>query len=422
MVCDKCLKNLETRFFEKFNNKNLCYNCAKKEEEQEIREAERKAKRDNQIFLEFFDIQERVEYKFKRLQEELDEEKDYSESADKFISKCYKLFENRSINELLKIVNSLINRKDITESEYFYDIFFDYIADWFRNDIYVLLEENNIEAADELSKLWMKLYPLIDSPCPGWPQSVRGDVIKAKGKVDEAFDYYFQSFLLSYEDSLEWEFPHEEEILPNLKETWNGLKKIIEHLKRDSDMLGVYEKELVKEKKVKQRHFKHTERQKLARIIPKYMKDCNEINKRKNGKYIFNPTNKTYEIQTLDKTVNSEKTWKEFINDLYQLIYEGSGSLQRIPKELLENNAVFIDIKHLRNEKFHDLEHGDKKEIQKKNLKLKEIYLKYTKKESLPQLSPKDIDNFSLEILKELKITLGSLLKYLKKPNTCILK
>ena len=406
MVCDKCLKNLETRFFEEFDNRNLCYNCA-------VKEAEQKDKVKNIKYF-VLSYKSNVEYKFERIQEELDEEKYYSELADKLISKCYELFKIRDINELLKLLNLLLNRKDITESEYFFDNFFDFIADELRENIYELLNKNEVEYANQLSIVWTQLYSLLNNPIRGMTEYVRGDVLNSMGKVDEALNCYILSLLVSFE-GVEWDMPHEETLPETIKETWDKLKSLIEKLKRDSSMLPKYEEALRGiPKTAKPKTFEHNERLKIVASIMNYAKKCNGLNKNKMGEQIFKLTDKIWDVHLLNKPVTNEDKWDDFINLIYQIFYEGSGALKRIPPKFLENEPIYIDIKYFRNHRFHDLEHGDEKDKQKKELRLKEIYLKYTKKESLYQLSPKEFDNFSLKILKELKIVLGRLLKYLK--------
>lgn len=129
----------------------------------------------------------------------------------------------------------------------------------------------------------------------------------------------------------------------------------------------------------------------------------NEIYKSKKGEDLFKPTNENFKSSvSINKPTNNEAEFKAFIDSLYKIIYEGSGSLKRIPRELLLDEAIYFDIKHLRTDYFHDIEHGSKNKIEKKQNLIGKIYEKYTGKKSLPQLEIGDLIKFQKALLKNL--------------------
>ncbi|MBR5451371.1 MAG: hypothetical protein IKV36_00060 [Clostridia bacterium] len=92
---------------------------------------------------------------------------------------------------------------------------------------------------------------------------------------------------------------------------------------------------------------------------------------------IFKPTNKAYTaIPCLTSSFSvDQNTFGNVIDSLYMLIYEGSGSAKRI-REILSDAecSPLWDVKHLRTDCRHDVEHGSDSEIKKKQRNIGKAY------------------------------------------------
>lgn len=117
-------------------------------------------------------------------------------------------------------------------------------------------------------------------------------------------------------------------------------------------------------------------------------------------------------IRDVEKPVTTRDEFGNLIDALYEIIYEGSASLSRIPENFKKNGFVGFDIKFLRADLRHDLEHGKEKEIKKKKARLAKIYEKYTGKTSISSLENKDFSKIQVHILNELKSFLTILKQY----------
>ena len=84
-----------------------------------------------------------------------------------------------------------------------------------------------------------------------------------------------------------------------------------------------------------------------------------------NGKKeLFTPTNKTFRAISCLSTAFSvdDTTFGNVIDSLYMLLYEGSGDAKRVLEVLSDSEcAPLWDIKHIRTDFRHDIEHGDDK-------------------------------------------------------------
>jgi len=69
----------------------------------------------------------------------------------------------------------------------------------------------------------------------------------------------------------------------------------------------------------------------------------------------------------------SQREFKEFIDNLYILIYEGSSDGKRIPS-MLDEKRMLLKIKLLRNHYFHDQELGTPSEIRRKHRQIGDIF------------------------------------------------
>lgn len=119
------------------------------------------------------------------------------------------------------------------------------------------------------------------------------------------------------------------------------------------------------------------------------------------------------EFGELGKPVNSKQDFENFIDALFKIIYEGSGSLARIPPQMIDPDSIGLTIKHLRNEIRHDLEHGKETEVIKKKQRFSNIVEKYTGKTVYEALSQGDFYNFQCGLIQGVLSFLEKLKKYL---------
>ena len=143
--------------------------------------------------------------------------------------------------------------------------------------------------------------------------------------------------------------------------------------------------------------------------------DINSIYKAINQEDLFKNTNENLKNSVkISKPVSDNEQFQKLIDSLYKLIYEGSGSLARVPKELLLDESIYFDIKHLRTDFFHDVEHGKEKKIKNKQEVIVNIYKKYTGKNSLAELEIGDLIRFQKTLYKNLLTELDYLKNEIK--------
>ncbi len=109
-----------------------------------------------------------------------------------------------------------------------------------------------------------------------------------------------------------------------------------------------------------------------GREIPQKIEYINELCMATGKDSIFKPTSKTYTaVQCLLTSFSADDTtFGCVIDSLYMLLYEGSGSAKRILDVLPDAECTTLwNIKHIRTDFRHDIEHGDeKKYLAKKKL------------------------------------------------------
>lgn len=130
----------------------------------------------------------------------------------------------------------------------------------------------------------------------------------------------------------------------------------------------------------------------------------NNIYKSKNNEDLFKLTTAFLEslIIVQRKKATDKDTFKDVIDALYKMFYEGSGALNRIPDDLMPDDSVYFDIKHLRTSLFHDVEHGNQSDIDRKIQIIKDIFKKYTSKEIIDALDDKDFLNLQLKLYQSI--------------------
>lgn len=103
----------------------------------------------------------------------------------------------------------------------------------------------------------------------------------------------------------------------------------------------------------------------------------NEVQLSQKGEELFKPTNKTLlSASCISSSLSIDKdTFGKVIDGLYMLIYEGSGSAKRILDILdVQDCSTLWDIKLLRTDFRHDVDHGSKKDFVKKEAKIGDVY------------------------------------------------
>ena len=103
----------------------------------------------------------------------------------------------------------------------------------------------------------------------------------------------------------------------------------------------------------------------------------NELRMAKGKDYMFKPTNKTYTVVSclMSSFATDQYTFGNVMDSLYMLIYEGSGSAKRVLEVLTDKECSPLwDIKFLRTDCRHDVEHGSESDIKNKKRKIGEAY------------------------------------------------
>lgn len=109
----------------------------------------------------------------------------------------------------------------------------------------------------------------------------------------------------------------------------------------------------------------------------------------KHGGDLFKTTNKSVKaLATLDTPATDKQKYGELIDSLYFLIYEGSGSCERLGKPPPD---FAMDVKFLRTDLRHDVDHGDKEDIAKKMKRAGKTFLKYSTKQTPEECSEDDL-------------------------------
>ena len=150
--------------------------------------------------------------------------------------------------------------------------------------------------------------------------------------------------------------------------------------------------------------------QTLGNEVNGLLGDCNNICASKATEEIFKLTNTMVKrFGYIGKPVKTKDDFGNFMDALYEIIYEGSGSLKRIPDDFKKEGFIGFNIKLLRNDLRHDLEHGEDKEIKEKKMRLSKIYQHYTAKTTISSLGAADFADFQVKILGELRMFLVDL-------------
>ena len=111
----------------------------------------------------------------------------------------------------------------------------------------------------------------------------------------------------------------------------------------------------------------------LSVSIAELIEKANTAYAAKNGKDLFKPTNKTVPALTkLGKVVSSFDNYKNLVSDLYFLFWESVGS--RLDGQ---TPISFADVRDLRTDLEHDLDHGKAKDAAAKRKSVNLAFIKY---------------------------------------------
>ena len=142
----------------------------------------------------------------------------------------------------------------------------------------------------------------------------------------------------------------------------------------------------------------------LSTDVLAVISEINSISTSKSMREVFKITNKMLKrIGPLSECVADQNDFGNFIDGMYEIIYEGAGSLSRIPVILKGEDSVCLKIKFLRADIRHDLDHGNEKEVIKKKERLARIYGEYSNKSSIDAIDCKQFVNIQRQILEESK-------------------
>jgi len=125
------------------------------------------------------------------------------------------------------------------------------------------------------------------------------------------------------------------------------------------------------------------------------------------GEDLFKMTTKSSNaIHTLGVPCRDIAAYGEFVDALYFLVYEGSGNCKRLPSPPLD---FAMDVKFLRVDVRHDLDHGSEKGVAKKVTRDAAVFQKYSGKKTPEECGPDEFMTIQLRILQVLVQFLTSL-------------
>jgi len=192
----------------------------------------------------------------------------------------------------------------------------------------------------------------------------------------------------------------------SIKDRHNILKKrlltfdskfnqFFEDMENQIEIIGYKTKEIIKEK---------------AENCLFLISEINIISKTNNGQEVFKLTdNFLKSAAIISQIADTKSKFESFIDALYKIIYESTGNLKRIPKELFNDDAVYFDIKHIRSDLYHDIEHGKASKIKRKQEIISNVYYKYLEKKSFAEITNEELLSFQIDLLSEIIDELGRL-------------
>lgn len=145
----------------------------------------------------------------------------------------------------------------------------------------------------------------------------------------------------------------------------------------------------------------------IARRIRDKLSQVNTSYSARHGHDLFKLTGKTTDaIGALDRPRRTSESFGSFVDDLYFLIYEGSGECKRLPAPPPQFS---MDVKFLRVELRHDLDHGPPGDAAKKRLRNADVFKKYSGKKTPGECSQDEIFAAQLRIMDAMEAFLDEL-------------
>ena len=118
------------------------------------------------------------------------------------------------------------------------------------------------------------------------------------------------------------------------------------------------------------------------------------------GEDLFKMTTKSSNaIHSLGIPCHDMSTYGDFVDALYFLVYEGSGSCNRLPSPPPD---FAMDVKFLRADVRHDLDHGSEKDVAKKIARNAAVFQKYSGKKTPEECGPDEFTSVQLRLLQAL--------------------
>jgi hypothetical protein len=122
--------------------------------------------------------------------------------------------------------------------------------------------------------------------------------------------------------------------------------------------------------------------------ISKALHKVNEKYAATHGEDLFKMTNASIlALKNLTRSISDSESYGRLVDDLYFIIYEGSGSCKRLSTPVPE---FAMDVKFLRTGLRHDLDHGDAGEVTKKRVRKGAVFEKFSGKKSPLECGPED--------------------------------
>lgn len=142
----------------------------------------------------------------------------------------------------------------------------------------------------------------------------------------------------------------------------------------------------------------------LGDEISTLVTQINEAHSGKSGENLFKPTNKTVgAMKDIGKQATSLAEYKSFIENAYFLFWEGPSKLKdKMPPS-------FVDVRDLRTDLEHDVDHGKQKDVQEKKLKIGAAFQKYSGVPSPVAASPQRFPLAQAKLLQAIKSDLTKL-------------
>lgn len=145
----------------------------------------------------------------------------------------------------------------------------------------------------------------------------------------------------------------------------------------------------------------------LAKQVEKLVYTANERSAGTSGTDVFKMTNKSSKaLSAFGSPLTDASTFGDFVDNLYFLVYEGTGDCKRLPSPAPE---FAMDIKFLRNFLRHDLDHGDEKEAARIRKRGGQVFKRYTGKQAPGECSEAEFIAAQMGLLTELTRMLQSL-------------